>query len=369
MLQLYLTPGTGNFDLGNFAETTDPVSIRSSFTLDDRFAAPAPGTRAVISRGMPLTALPGDFLLGTRLSRRKVPFVCYAGHQTEDIEATFEPPLPLPLLFTPVTIDNSTFSYRSIMAIEGRTMKLHRQFISRVDRQVCPPDLEAKISAGLNTVRTNVFSAFAFGTALPNAAPRPAGAAAAQPPSGNEVDEKVYKKNLANAFGTKLPPAQNPSDKPNPFHAGAIDPNFYYRLSTQFRGADMSLDVFDGRPKNNMTHLERFHDVSGQYWKFLPTGDGSYQLTTMFRGSDMCLDIFNGGPDDNQPHLAPCSNVSGQFWDIRADAGWVRLTTKFRGGGMCLDIFSGGPDNNQPHLAPCANFSGQFWLLSQTDKN
>jgi hypothetical protein len=117
-----------------------------------------------------------------------------------------------------------------------------------------------------------------------------------------------------------------------------------------------------------MTHLEKFQDVSGQYWKFLPAGGGSYQLTTMFRGSGMCLDIFNGGPEDNQPHLAPCSSVAGQFWDIRAEDGWVRLTTKFRGGDMCLDIFNGGPVNNQPHLAPCANFSGQFWLLSQTDK-
>jgi hypothetical protein len=174
MLQLYLTPGSGNFDLGNSAETKDPVSVKSSFTLDDRFTVPAAGTRAVIARGMPLTALPGNFLLGSRLSGRKAPFVCYAGRQIEDIEATFEPPLPLPLLFVPVTIDNPSFTYRSTMKIEGRTMKLHREFVSRVERQVCPPDLEAKISAGLNTVRTNVFSAFGFGTGQHNAAPKPA---------------------------------------------------------------------------------------------------------------------------------------------------------------------------------------------------
>jgi hypothetical protein len=365
MLQLYLMPGSGNFDLGNFAETTDPVSIRSSFTLDDPFAAPAPGTRAVISRGMPLTALPGNFLLGTRLSRRKVLFVCYAGRQTEDIEATFEPPWPLPLLFTPVTIDNSTFGYRSIMTVEGRTMKLHREFISRVDQQVCPPDLEAKISAGLNTVRTNVFSAFAFGTAVPNAAPRPAGAVAAQTPSGNEVDEKGYIKNLANAFGTKLPPAQNPSDGPNPFHAGAIDPNFYYRLSTQLRGADMSLDVFDGGSKNNMTHLERcFRAIlevfAGRPW-FLPTHLQCFVVRT-------CALIFSTADPTTISHtwrLAPMFRGSSGISVLRL-AGFD--SPQNSGGGMCLDIFSGGPDNNQPHLAPCANFSGQFWLLSQTDK-
>jgi Ricin-type beta-trefoil lectin domain len=146
------------------------------------------------------------------------------------------------------------------------------------------------------------------------------------------------------------------------------DPNFYYRLSSQFRGSEMSLDVFNDGPKNNLTGLERLQDVSGQYWKFLPTGDGSYRLITMLRGTSMCLDIFNGGPNDNQPHLAPCANVSGQFWNIRKEGSWVRFTTKFRGEGMCLDIFNGGPNDNQPHLAPCANVSGQNWLLSQTDK-
>src|SRR5262245_58408166 len=140
------------------------------------------------------------------------------------------------------------------------------------------------------------------------------------------------------------------------------DPNFFYRLSTQFRGTDMSLDVFNGGPKNNMTRLERFQDVSGQYWRFVPVGDGSFRLTTMFRGSGMCLDIFNGGPNNNQPHLQPCQNFSGQFWNIKTDGNWVRLTTKFRGPGMCLDIFNGGADDNQPHLQTCANVSGQFWL-------
>ena len=48
----------------------------------------------------------------------------------------------------------------------------------------------------------------------------------------------------------------------------------------------------------------------------LSNQDGWYRLTTQFRGPGMCLDIFNGGPDDNQPHLIPCANYSGQFWQI-----------------------------------------------------
>ncbi len=158
------------------------------------------------------------------------------------------------------------------------------------------------------------------------------------------------------AAAPPLPAAQTPNS------------DFYYRLSTEFRGAEMSLDVFNGGPKNDMTHLEKSQEVSGQYWKFSPLSDGSYHLMTMFRGPAMCLDVFNGGNNDNQPHLARCAIVSGQFWNIRAEGARVRLTTKFRGEDMCLDIFNGGPNDNQPHLTHCANVASQRWLLSQTDR-
>ena len=154
----------------------------------------------------------------------------------------------------------------------------------------------------------------------------------------------------------------------SPAAAQSLDPNFFHRMSTQFRGSDMPLDVFNGGPKDNMMHLARLQDVSGQYWKLSPTGDGWYRISTMFRGSGMCLDILNGGPDNNEPHLAPCASFSGQFWSISWEGTWARLTTQLRGSDMCLDIFNGGPKNDQPHLARCGNLSGQLWLLSRTDK-
>jgi transglutaminase-like putative cysteine protease len=177
LLQKYLTPGSGHFDLGNFAEPTDPVVIRGSFSLDERLKPPPVGGRVAIAHGLPLVAWPGSFLLGDRLSGRQSPFVCYAGRETEDIEASFDPALPMPLPFAPVTIDNPSFAYRSSMTIEGRTLKSHREFVSKVERQVCPPELEAKIAADLNTVRVNVFGAFAFG-ARPSGVPSNLAAAA-----------------------------------------------------------------------------------------------------------------------------------------------------------------------------------------------
>jgi hypothetical protein len=130
----------------------------------------------------------------------------------------------------------------------------------------------------------------------------------------------------------------------------------------------MKLDVFNGGPKNNLTRLEPDQDVSGQFWRFVGSADGTFRLMTLFRGRGMCLDIFNGGPNNNQPHLTRCGNFTGQFWNLKEDGDAVRLTTQFRGPGICLDIFNGGPNDNQPRLAKCGNFSGQLWTLTKTGK-
>ena len=154
----------------------------------------------------------------------------------------------------------------------------------------------------------------------------------------------------------------------SPTLAQSVDQGFYYKLSTEFRGARMKLGVFDGGPKNDMTQLQPDQDLSGQFWRFVENGDGTFRLSTLFRGPDICLDIFDGGPNNDQPHLTKCADVSGQLWNIKQDGDAFRLTTKFRGANMCLDIFNGGPNNNQPHLTRCANFSGQLWMLTRTDK-
>jgi len=147
-----------------------------------------------------------------------------------------------------------------------------------------------------------------------------------------------------------------------PAVAQSPDPGSYYKLTTQFRGTGMPMDVFNGGPRNNQARLDRDQDVSGQNWRFIPTGDGSWRLTTEFRGSRMCLDI---NPPTNRPELRPCGNYTGQFWQIVREGGWVRFTTTFRGPDMCLDI---DPDRNQPELRPCGNYSGQLWRLARTGR-
>jgi hypothetical protein len=161
-LQGLSTPGTGRFELGNASEPLDPAGIKSSFTLNDHFKAPAPGGIGVIPVGMPLTLRPGNFLLGARLSGRKSDFVCYAGTQIEDIEATFDPALPLPAALPASNIDNPLFTYRSTFRLENRTLKIHRELVSRVPGQVCPADAEVQITPDLIKVRADVNSAYRF---------------------------------------------------------------------------------------------------------------------------------------------------------------------------------------------------------------
>src|SRR5262245_19647860 len=95
-----------------------------------------------------------------------------------------------------------------------------------------------------------------------------------------------------------------------PSLAQSPDPNLYYKLSTQFRGTGMPMDVFNGGPQNNQARLDRDQNVTGQNWRFIPAENGSYRLTTEFRGPGMCLDI---NPSTNRPELRTCGNFTGQF--------------------------------------------------------
>ncbi len=169
-LQSVNTPGTGHYELGNFAELRDPVVVKSEFKLNDRFKAPAPSIYASIPVGMPFSVRPaGNLFFGARLSGRVSAFYCLAGNQSEDIDAVFDPAFPMPLPLAAVTIDNTFFTYRSTYRIDNRTLKIHREFVSRVPHQVCPPETEAQITADLNKVRIDVYGGYRFAAMTPRA--------------------------------------------------------------------------------------------------------------------------------------------------------------------------------------------------------
>jgi transglutaminase-like putative cysteine protease len=205
-LQALNSPGSGRFDLGNVTETSDPVVVEGSFALNQKFNTPAQGARAVIPVGMALTVRPGNFLLGTIPNNRNTAFVCYAGRQVEDIDATFDPALPMPVPPAPLAINNAGFSYRATFEIEGRTFKMHREFISRVAGQTCQPGLEAQIAGDINALRGNLNMSFVFQRAWP-----PAAAAATATPASLTAPTAVTTVRLTPVAATTAPAPAGPA--------------------------------------------------------------------------------------------------------------------------------------------------------------
>ena len=89
---------------------------------------------------------------GTRNAARKLPFICLAGTQVEEIELAFADGLPLPQKIDGRRVDTKSFAYSTEYRLENRTLKVRREFVSRVPGQVCAADLEAEIAQPMRDV-------------------------------------------------------------------------------------------------------------------------------------------------------------------------------------------------------------------------
>ena len=139
--------GTGRFVLPRTVELADPFMLTGEFTL-----ATAAGREVPLPVGLMTRVRPGNYLLGPRFDGRKHPFVCMAGRQIEEIELTFVPGLALPAVPQGRNIENSKFSYVAQYRLEGRTLKVRREFRSKVAGQVCAPEVEAEVAGALKAV-------------------------------------------------------------------------------------------------------------------------------------------------------------------------------------------------------------------------
>lgn len=143
----------------------------------------------------------------------------------------------------------------------------------------------------------------------------------------------------------------------------SIEPNVYYRLSSQWQGEGLSLDVVnDG--KNNQIQLAKTGEFSGQLWKFTPLPGGFYRITTQWQGEGKSLDVVNDGKN-NRLQLADTGGYSGQAWKVTPQGnGYAKLTTQWLGDAKSLDVINDGR-NNRLQLADSGDYSGQYWKLTQ----
>ena len=158
ILQFYNNAGKGRYDVGSPADGAPEYVMGGKFTINAA-ANFAPNAYVAIPRGMAVLARPGEALFGGRLANRQFPFICSAGRQIEDIEVTFADGLPLPAPLKGIKVDNPQFTYMSDYRLEARTLKIRREFESRVAGQVCAPETEAAITAPLKTVQADLFTA------------------------------------------------------------------------------------------------------------------------------------------------------------------------------------------------------------------
>jgi transglutaminase-like putative cysteine protease len=145
------TPGTGTFEVGAPANLGDSYSMRARFTYDERVSI-KPSADLAIPFGLGVLSRPGESALGSPLPVRKTPFVCIATTQVEEIELTFAEGLPLPEKIEGRRIETKSFVYTADYKLDGRTLKVRREFVSRVPGQVCTPEVAAEIAQPLRDV-------------------------------------------------------------------------------------------------------------------------------------------------------------------------------------------------------------------------
>ncbi len=162
LLRQLKRPGRGRFDAAIASDFSEPYTLHATFTLNDKLETPLSGLRD-LPLGMPVHPEAAAWFFGQRLAGRKTDFFCYSGKLWDTIEVTFAEGLPLPKPLDAVNLDNAYFSYRQDSTVEGRTLKISREFTSRVKGQVCPSRVEEEIGPALQRMERSLKEQMTFG--------------------------------------------------------------------------------------------------------------------------------------------------------------------------------------------------------------
>lgn len=162
-------PGTGSFEPAIPSDFSEPYSLHGKFALSEKFDLPLSGLRD-IPIGIPVHSAPAMWFFGPRFEGRKSAFSCYAGKQSEEIDVTFADGLALPEAAAPLEVSTIYFTYRARSWLDGPTLKIRREFVSNVSRQVCGGAVEAEIAPFLQRVDRSLRQQMAFGAAPRSAA-------------------------------------------------------------------------------------------------------------------------------------------------------------------------------------------------------
>jgi hypothetical protein len=145
------------------------------------------------------------------------------------------------------------------------------------------------------------------------------------------------------------------------------DPNYYYRLSNDYRGPNEFLDTYS---QTRLCHMS-VGNFSGQRWYFLPIANhpGYYSMQNQFGGSGFGLEGANSpDPCILLGSFIPSQAPTGMIWRaVSAGGGRYYLQNLNFGGARSLDtpLLNGVP---HPSMQATGNLSGQHWLFTRMER-
>jgi len=138
----------------------------------------------------------------------------------------------------------------------------------------------------------------------------------------------------------------------------AQDP--YVRLSNSYLGSGMSLDLGNRVNPGLLTgEMLATSQAFGQFWNFVPQGDGSFRMMNRL-APGQCLDVSG----DGITYMDQCGGQIGQRWRVGGANGNVSIFNDFMPG-RCLDT-SSDPGMHIAMMAPCGGQTGQRWSVIST---
>ncbi len=133
-------------------------------------------------------------------------------------------------------------------------------------------------------------------------------------------------------------------------------------MTNAYSGRNLALDV-ENDGYNYALKMTPIGGYSGQFWRFIDSGNNAYYLRTLFLKDEYSLDIINDGIN-NKPHMTKTGYYSGQYWHlIPQNDGTFKLSNDFSGNNKFLDVYNNnhiafmGTDDN--------DYSGQHWHLNK----
>lgn len=150
----------------------------------------------------------------------------------------------------------------------------------------------------------------------------------------------------------------------------------YYKLQTMFlMSQNKCLEGNRVAPNSTLkgaSFMDSCQNVSGQFWKFVPAGNGWYKMKTMFlENQNKCFEGASGSTTQGiGAFMDNCQNVSGQLWKaVPAGNGYFRLKNMFlESKNKCLEgnrFAPGSTLKGAAFMDTCQNVSGQLWKFTK----